>query len=191
MNSFILLISGVSGSGKGTLWRFLKDRPDEFANVVSYTTREIRPGERDGRDYYFVTTPQFEEAINNGEFIEWENVHQYKYGRKKADFEAAMQSGKIPVLEIDVKGMLSIKKLFPGQTFSIFITPPSIEDALNRLRLRGTETEADIQLRRQRYELENSYRDQYDHILINDDLENAKRELLDIIEREKTKHVHQ
>jgi guanylate kinase len=190
MNSFILLISGVSGSGKGTLWRFLKDRPEEFANVVSYTTREMRPGEVDGRDYHFVTTSQFEEAIARGEFIEWENVHQYKYGRKKADFEAALDSGKIPVLEIDVNGMTTIRKLFPGQTFSIFITPPTIEEAINRLRSRGTETEADIELRRQRYELENSFKDQYDHILVNNDLENAKRELLDIIEREKTKHVH-
>jgi guanylate kinase len=86
--------------------------------------------------------------------------------------------------------MTTIRKLFPGQTFSIFITPPTIEEAINRLRSRGTETEADIELRRQRYELENSFKDQYDHILVNNDLENAKRELLDIIEREKTKHVH-
>jgi len=192
MNSFILVLSGVSGSGKGTLWRFLKDMPEEFANVISYTTRNtIRPNEVDGVDYHFVTLAEFDQAIENDEFIEWENVHQYKYGRKKADFEAALNSGKIPVLELDVKGMVKFQRLFPNQVVSIFVTPPTIEETINRLRLRGTETEAEIELRRERYEMEHSYRDQYDHILINDDLENAKRELLDIIEREKTKHVHQ
>ncbi|MEI6498896.1 MAG: guanylate kinase [bacterium] len=191
MNSFIFIISGVSGSGKGTLWRFLKDQPEQFANVVSYTTRAKRDYEIDGRDYHFVSLDQFELAVENNEFIEWENVHQYKYGRKKADFEVALNSGKIPVLELDVKGMITFRRLFPGRVVSIFVTPPTIEETIRRLRLRGTETEAEIELRRQRYDLEHSFQDQYDYILINDDLERAKEEMLSIIEKEKRNHAEQ
>ncbi|MFA7253167.1 MAG: guanylate kinase [Patescibacteria group bacterium] len=185
-NQLVIAISGVSGAGKGTLLDFLRDMKETFCNVPSYTTRAKRPGEAEGTNRFFISEEEFDAGIKAGEFIEWEKVHQYRYGRKKKDVEAAIESGKIPFMEIDVKGTQKFKKIFPGLV-SIFILPPSFEEAMKRVRNRGAESEEDIKLRASRYEMETSYKNAYDHILINDDLNKAKADLLSIIRKEEEK----
>lgn len=182
MNKKIIAISGVAGSGKGSVWRVLKNYPDKFGISVSYTTRKRREGETDGREYHFVSDEEFDFAVKSDEFLEWEQVHLDRYGTKKDDFERIMASSKTPVLEIDVKGVKDIKKRFDN-VLTIFITAPSLEVAMERLKKRGTEDKKSFEKRIARYHSEMEYAKNYDHIIINDNLERAQKELLGIINK--------
>lgn len=185
-NNLILIYSGVAAAGKGSVSACLKNQPEKFSYSVSYTTRSPRPGDKDG-DYHFVTEEEFNLKIKAGDFLEWEEVHGYKYGTAKKDFDAILASGKIPVLELDVKGMENLKKRYRG-VISIFIIPPSVEIATERLKSRASESKEEQEKRISRYNLELSYKDKYDHLLINDDLERAQKELLEIVDNEIGKH---
>ncbi len=187
MNSFILIISGVAGAGKGSVAKCLEDKPDGFCFSVSYTTRAIRPGEIDGKDYRFITADEFRAGIKQGVFLEWEAVHENLYGTKVADFQAILDSGRIAVMEIDVKGAMNIKKNF-SNAVGVFIVPPSVEIAIERLNRRGTETEESKKIRINRYNEELSYSKYFDHTIINDDLVMAKKELIAVIKQERQKH---
>lgn len=176
---FILIISGVAGSGKDSLLEELWRHPDLFEVAVSYTDRPIRPGEIDGKNYHYISKIDFDAGIRNKEFIEWETVRgEYRYGRKKTDLKSALKSGKTVAMSVDVLGFAKFKKMF--DTASVFIVPPSLEEALIRLKKRGNDTPEGLKDRMDRYTLELSYKDKYDHIIVNDDLETARKELLKI-----------
>lgn len=180
LNKNVVIISGVAGSGKGSVWSVLRNYPDKFGISISYTTRPPREGETDGVEYNFISEQEFDQAVKNNEFLEWEEVHFDKYGTKKADLDAIIAKGLIPVLELDVKGMEHIKKMYDN-IISIFITTPTMEDAMERLKKRGTETEATLKKRISRYKMEMAYAKNYDYIIVNGDLERAQKELLNIL----------
>ncbi len=183
---FVLIISGVAGSGKDSLIEVLWSHPDLFEVAVSYTDRPIRPGEIDGKNYHFISRGEFDDSIKEKEFIEWEQVRgEFRYGRKKADLKKAFLTKKTVVMSVDVLGFAKFKKMY--DTASVFIIPPSPEEAIARLKKRGNDTAEGLQNRIDRYTLELSYKDKYDHIIINDDLAAAQKELLAIAKQEKEK----
>ena len=177
----LITISAPSGSGKTTLCKMLQDERSDISWSVSCTTRAPRPNEIDGIDYYFNSRDQFMKSIADDAFAEWEDVHGQYYGTLKLNLDTAIANNTILLLELDVKGSMSIVQLYPEQSFSIFISPPSIEHLRHRLRNRGTDTESRINERLKRFEREMEYRSKFDHVLINEDLEVASRELIEVV----------
>ncbi len=182
----IIAISGVSGAGKGSVCACLKLN-DKIEFSISYTTRSKRPGEENGREYQFISNSEFDNAVKNGEFLEWEEVHHDKYGTKKKDLENILAEGKIALLDIEYKGVGNVKKLF-SNVITVFITVPSAEVAMERLKNRGTETKSEIDLRIKRYAEEMSHEKDYDHVIVNDDLKQAQDELIKIVDTLITKN---
>lgn len=172
-----ITISAPSGSGKTTLCKALQLVEPEIEWSISYTTREKRSIEENGVDYFFISEKEFEELIIQGHFVEWQNVHGFYYGTSVSNLENAIKNDKIMLIEMDVKGSMSIKKLFPDQTFSIFIMPPSISQLRERLRSRGTDSERRINIRLKRFQEEMEFREKFDYVMINEDLDLAKIEL--------------
>jgi len=178
----IIIITAPSGSGKTTLVKkLLSDCPLlEFS--VSACTRSPRQGEVHGKDYYFYSEPQFQQLIEQEAFIEWEMVYTGKYyGTLKSEFQRICDSGKSPLVDIDVQGAIAISKKFPGTSLSIFIKAPSIEELRRRLIHRGTETAQTLEERILKAELELSFIDKFDKVVINNDLETARHELCNIV----------
>ena len=169
-------ISAPSGSGKTTLCKALQEASPSIQWSISYTTRERRDIEEDGVDYHFISLDKFEDLIMKGYFIEWENVHGFYYGTSKVSLEKAIEKNNALLLEMDVKGSMSIKKLYPDYTFSIFILPPSLEHLRDRLKNRGTDSDGRIEIRLRRFQQEIEYQDRFDQVMINEDLESAKHE---------------
>ena len=172
-----ITISAPSGSGKTTLCKALQQVEPEIEWSISYTTRERRSIEENGVDYFFISEEEFEDLIVQGHFVEWQNVHGFYYGTSASSLENAIENDKIMLIEMDVKGSMSIKKLFPDQTFSIFIMPPSISHLRERLRSRGTDSERRINIRLKRFQEEMDFREKFDYVMINEDLDLAKIEL--------------
>ena len=174
----IFIITAPSGSGKTTLVkRVLNDCP-KLAFSVSACTRQPRNGEIDGKDYYFYSEERFKQLIEADAFIEWEMVYTGKYyGTLKSEFERIWDLGKSPLVDIDVQGALAISKRFPTQSLSIFIKAPSIEELRKRLINRGTETAITLEERIKKAEIELTFINKFDKILINDNLEIAIKEL--------------
>ena len=172
-----ITISAPSGSGKTTLCKALQLVEPEIEWSISYTTREKRSIEENGVDYFFISEEEFEDLIIQGHFVEWQNVHGFYYGTSVSNLENAIENDKIMLIEMDVKGSMSIKKLFPDQTFSIFIMPPSISQLRQRLRSRGTDSEKRINIRLKRFQEEMEFRERFDYVMINEDLDLAKIEL--------------
>ena len=179
-NNKIIIISGVAGSGKGSVWSVLRKYPEKFCISISYTSRKPREGEINGFDYNFISEKEFDQAVKNNEFLEWEQVHLDKYGTKKFDFEQIIASDKIPILELDVNGEKQILKKYDN-IISIFITTPSTEEAMERLKLRGSEDRKSYEKRVSRYKMEMECAKNYDHIIVNDNLDRAQKELLTIL----------
>ena len=172
-----ITISAPSGSGKTTLCKALQLVEPEIEWSISYTTREKRSIEENGVDYFFISEEEFEDLIIQEHFVEWQNVHGYYYGTSLSNLEDAIENNKTMLIEMDVKGSMSIKKLFPDQTFSIFIMPPSISQLRERLRSRGTDSERRINIRLKRFQEEMEFREKFDYVMINEDLDLAKIEL--------------
>ena len=172
-----ITISAPSGSGKTTLCKALQQVEPEIEWSISYTTREKRSIEENGVDYFFISEEEFEDLIIQEHFVEWQNVHGFYYGTSVKNLENAINNDKIMLIEMDVKGSMSIKKLFPDQTFSIFIMPPGISQLRERLRSRGTESEKRINVRLKRFQEEMEFRKSFDYVMINEDLDLAKIEL--------------
>ena len=172
-----ITISAPSGSGKTTLCKALQLVEPEIEWSISYTTREKRSIEQNGVDYFFISDEEFEDLIIQGYFVEWQNVHGFYYGTSVSNLENAIENDKIMLIEMDVKGSMSIKKLFPDQTFSIFIMPPSISQLRERLRSRGTDSEKRINIRLKRFQEEMEFREKFDYVMVNEDLDLAKIEL--------------
>ncbi|MCL5410576.1 MAG: guanylate kinase [Patescibacteria group bacterium] len=176
----IIAICGVGGAGKNSVMEIFKKYPDRFSFFVSYTDRPQREDDIPGESYHFISQEEFSKAINNNEFMEWEATRgEFRYGRKKEDLDKIIRSGQIPVMNIDVKGAVKFKKLY--KVISFFIVPPSKEEALRRMIKRGTDSEEGVKDRINRYDLEMGYKDQFDYVIVNDDLEMAQKELLKIV----------
>ncbi len=173
----LFVLSGPSGAGKGTLVSRLLDAiPDAWVSV-SATTRQPRPGERDGVSYYFMDQLHFDELVSQGGFLEWATVHGNSYGTLKSSVQEHMETGSQVILEIDVQGALQVRKAMP-EAHLIFIEPPSIEELERRLRGRGTETEEVICRRMETAKVELDRKMEYDVQVVNDDLNRATDELV-------------
>ena len=182
----IIAISAPSGSGKTTIVRrILKDIP-ELIFSVSATTRKRRKDEKEGADYYFITENEFKKKIDNNEFIEWEKFYDYYYGTYKKVVDIAVNDGKTVILEVDVKGALSLKKIYPDAVL-IYIVPPSFDEIVNRLVKRKTEDRADLQKRIDRAKMELELKDKFDYFVDNTELEKAVEETESLIRKLITK----
>jgi len=181
----LIILSAPSGSGKTTLCRALQRRDESIGFSVSCTSRTKRKGEINGVDYTFLTDQEFKKRIENGEFAEWEQIHgNYYYGTLKAILEEAIQHQELLLLELDVKGAMSIKNIYSEKTLSIFVEPPSMDDLYTRLVKRGTDSEERIAKRLERLTAELEYKSNFDHHIINDDVRHAVDEIMDIIQHE-------
>jgi guanylate kinase len=178
----IIALSAPSGSGKTTIVRkVLKDIP-ELVFSVSATTRKRRKEEKEGADYYFISENEFKKKIDNNEFIEWEKFYDYYYGTYKNIVDNAVSDGKTIILEVDVKGALSLKKIYPDAVL-IYIVPPSFDELVNRLVKRKTEDEADLQKRIDRAKMELELKDEFDYFVDNTELEKAVIETESLIKK--------
>ena len=179
----LIIISAPSGTGKTTLCKDIRKKFPEINWSISYTTRLRRPNEIDGKDYNFISRNTFDEHIKNKKLAEWENVYGSLYGTAKKTLNDAIREKLFLLLELDVKGALKLKKLYPKNTISIFIIPPSFEDLKKRLKLRNTESEDVIKIRLKRFEEEINYKSKFDYIMYNDILEIATNELVEIVKQ--------
>lgn len=180
-NKRLLVLSSPSGGGKTTIASKLMK---EFSNLrfsVSATTRNMRPGEVNGKQYYFLTREEFEKNINDENFIEYEEIFGNYYGTLKTEVQKAFDDSECLIFDIDVKGAMSIKKYFPEDSLLVFITPPNIKTLEDRLRRRSTETEEQIKVRLSRAELELSFSSKFDYIVINHILEDAVKDTIDLV----------
>ena len=181
------MVSGFSGSGKGTIMReLMKKYADSYALSISATTRNPRPGETDGVEYFFRTKEQFEQMIERDELIEHACYVGNYYGTPKSYVMEQLEAGKNVILEIEIQGALKVKEKFPD-TLLLFVTPPSAAELEHRLRGRGTETEEVIKNRLKRAVEEAEYMDRYDYILVNDDLETCVKEMHELIQAQRHK----
>ena len=176
----LIVVSGFSGAGKGTLMKALMNRYDNYALSISATTRNPREGEVDGREYFFKTVEDFEKMIAKDELIEYAKYVNNYYGTPRAYVEEQLESGKDVILEIEIQGALKVKEKFP-ETLLLFVTPPNAAILKNRLVGRGTETMEVIESRMQRAAEESEGMEAYDYLIINDDLDTCVREMHEII----------
>lgn len=176
----LFVISGSSGVGKGTVIKEFLNRHPNFKLSISCTTRAKREGEEHGINYFYLTKEEFMKCVENNEFLEWAEFSGNCYGTKKSFVEKTLQNGENLILEIDTKGALNVKKIMP-EAVLIFITPPSIEELEARLRGRHTETEDAIQKRLASIKQEIKNSEQFDFRIINDTVENAVKQLENII----------
>ena len=177
----LAVISGFSGAGKGTVMKALLEQYDNYALSVSATTREPRPGEANGREYFFVSEQEFTTMIEKGDLIEYaRNVNHY-YGTPKAYVESMLAAGKDVLLEIEIQGALKVKQQFP-EALLVFIVPPSAAELKNRLLSRGTESEDVIEKRLSRAAEEAEGMSSYDYILVNDTVEDCTARLHGLIQ---------
>lgn len=180
----LIVVSGFSGAGKGTIMkRLLEKYGSDYALSISATTRDPRPGERNGREYFFRSVEEFEKMIAEEELIEYARYVENYYGTPRSYVEEKLADGKDVILEIEIQGALKVKEKFPD-TLLLFVTPPSAEELRNRLTGRGTETEEVIESRMRRASEEAKFMDRYDYLIINDVLENCVEEMHQIIRGE-------
>lgn len=179
----LIVVSGFSGAGKGTLMKKLMQDYDNYALSISATTRQPRVGEEDGREYFFRTKEEFEKMIARDELIEYARYVENYYGTPKQYVMEQLEAGKDVILEIEIQGALKVKKKFPD-TLLLFVTPPSAEELRKRLIGRGTETMEVIEQRMQRAIEESDGMESYDYYVINDDLDTCVDEVHRIIQAE-------
>lgn len=178
----LVLLSGPSGVGKDTVLEIVLKKDQTLQKSVSLTTRKIREKEVEGKDYYFISVPEFERMINNNEVLEFARYGKNLYGTPKAPVDKWLSEGKTVILKIEVQGAHNIKKMYPDSV-GIFIMPPSMDELESRLRFRGTEDESDIQKRLEIARKEVALSKDYDYIVINDDLEKTSESVLNILHK--------
>jgi len=185
MNSIhqkILIITAPSGAGKTSITRHLMKVFPVLEFSVSAATRNARGMEKDGVDYYFIGIEDFKEKIKNKEFAEWEMVYEGKYyGTLKSELKRIWALNKVPVLDIDVKGAIHIQQQYPENTLSLFIEPPSVDELKKRLQSRGTETSESLEARINKAAYELSFKDQFNKLIVNEDLNKACTEAEGIV----------
>lgn len=186
----LIIITSPSGGGKGTLIAELMKLGDRLGYSVSYTTRPKRPGEIDGRDYSFISVEEFERRIGDGEFIEFAKVHGNYYGTSRSRVEAMIAEGVDVILEIDVQGAADVMKAVPGAV-SIFILPPSFETLAKRLASRNTEGPEQLKLRLTNAFDEVARYDEFEYVVINDNVSDAVRRLESIVLGERQRRTRQ
>lgn len=179
----LIVVSGFSGAGKGTLMKELLQNYDNYALSISATTRNPREGETDGKEYFFKTVEEFEKMIAQDALIEYAKYVNNYYGTPRAYVEEQLEAGKDVILEIEIQGALKVKEKFP-ETLLLFVTPPDAETLRNRLVGRGTETMDVIESRMQRAAEEAEGMDAYDYLVVNDDLSVCVEEMHSIIQGE-------
>ena len=179
----LIVLSAPSGSGKTTIVRALIDHSElNLAFSISATSRPIRGSEVDGEDYYFLSQKEFDKAIQNGTFLEWEEVYEgYKYGTMKNEVNRLLDSGKNVIFDIDVSGGLRIKRKYPEKTIAIFVKPPSVDELKIRLKTRKTESENKINMRISKASAEMATADLFDIIIENKVLKTAQKDAHKIV----------
>lgn len=182
MNNYksLIVISSPSGGGKSTIAKHLMSLYPSLDFSISATTRKKREGEIDNKDYFFLSKEDFLEKIEKNDLVEYEEIFGNLYGTLKSEVSKSIDNNKTILFDVDVKGALSLRKNFPNQTLLIFIAPPNFEVLEERLRKRRTETEEEITRRLARAEEEDKYRDKFDYLIINDDLNESFRKIEDI-----------
>lgn len=185
MKGIAYVISAPSGAGKTTLCRMAAQHFPEIRNSVSYTTRKARPGEVDGRDYWFVDDEAFDRMVESGEFLEHAGVYGRRYGTSKKDLEALLDEGWSVILEIDVQGAEKVRERLKGGVY-IFILPPSLKACEERLRSRGKDGPEEIRKRLKIAEEEIRKAPGYDYLIVNDDLGRAFEELKAVMVAQKS-----
>ena len=179
----LIVVSGFSGAGKGTIMKELLRKYDNYALSISATTRAPRPGEADGREYFFKTREEFEKMIAQDELIEYASYVNNYYGTPRLYVEEQLKAGRDVILEIEIQGALKVKKKMPD-TLLLFVTPPSVEELKRRLVGRGTETMDVIESRLKRAGEEAEGMDKYDYLVVNDELGTCVEEVHAIIKGE-------
>lgn len=178
----VIIFSAPSGSGKTTLVKYCLGIFPELQFSISATTRALRGEEIHGKDYFFLFVEEFKNLITEDAFVEYEEVYQDKfYGTLKSEVERIWQEGKVVIFDVDVKGGVNLKKIFGEKALSIFIAPPSIDELERRLISRATDDLETIKIRVAKAKEEMTYAEEFDQIIINDDLETAQKEIERIV----------
>lgn len=180
----IIIITAPSGAGKTSITHYLMRQFPQLAFSVSAATRQPRGTEVHGKDYYFMSVEAFQQHIQQNDFIEWEMVYEGKYyGTLRSEINRIWSDQRVPVLDIDVKGAIHVKQQFPDSAITLFIEPPSVSELKNRLESRGTETPESLSARLNKAAYELSFKDQFDELIVNDDLTQACASAHLVIER--------
>ncbi|HFB62353.1 MAG TPA: guanylate kinase [Bacteroidetes bacterium] len=178
----LIVFSAPSGSGKTTLVHYVMARVPRLSFSVSATSRPPRPGEKEGVDYYFLSVEAFKQKIKENAFVEWEEVYENQfYGTLRSEVEKIRARGDSVVFDVDVKGGLSIKKIYGSEALAIFVKPPSLQVLEERLRKRSTENESSLRKRLDRAAFELTFEPQFDKVVVNDKLEKAQKDALSIV----------
>jgi len=180
----LIVVSAPSGAGKTTIVKAILAKYPSLLFSVSATTRPIRSGETEGRDYFFLPREEFERRITAGQLVEWEEIYGNLYGTLKSEVDKALSAGKTMLFDIDVKGAISIKRHYPSDAVLIFVKPPSFEVLRSRLLNRKTEDEATIKRRLDRVPMELETGNQFDYQVVNNDLQTAVQEVEQIVAKQ-------
>ena len=182
MQGKMIIISAPSGAGKSTIVKYLLKQGLKLEFSISACSRDKRDGEKDGKDYYFLSPDEFRRRIEQGDFLEWEEVYPGSYyGTLRSEVDRIWQAGNHVVFDVDVVGGVNIKKQYPENSLALFIMPPDLETLKKRLMKRGTETEESLQKRVGKAEEELTFADKFDRIIVNDELDKACRETLEAV----------
>lgn len=182
MEGKLVIISAPSGAGKTTMVKHLLDSGLNLAFSISATTRPIRGNETDGKDYFFMTVPEFRKRIENNEFVEWEEVYKdLLYGTLKCELERIWAKGNHVLFDVDAKGGVNLKKIFGTNSIALFILPPSIEELENRLVKRATDNPEKIRMRVDKAKEELKLANQFDTVIVNNQLDKAQEEAAKIV----------
>jgi guanylate kinase len=179
----LIVISAPSGCGKTTIAKAILEKYPAMLFSVSATTRPIRNGEIDRKDYYFLTKQEFEDRIRTGDLVEWEEIYGNYYGTLKSEIHRALDHGYSMIFDVDVKGALSIRRHFPNDSILIFIKPPSMKTLKERLENRKTENPETLKRRLDRVPMELEQGSQFDYQVVNDDLDKAINEVNEIVQK--------
>jgi len=182
--TLVLVVTGTSGAGKGTLEKILLERMPEVELAVSATTREQRPGELNGREYWFITPEKFERLVEDGEFLEHVDLPWgARSGTLRSEIDRIRANGRVPLLDLETDGALRLQETIPGSV-TIFVDAPTFDELERRLRERATESSGEIQVRLDLARKQQTLKDRFDYAIVNDDVERAAQELTEIVRRE-------
>ncbi|HEU5279951.1 MAG TPA: guanylate kinase [Gaiellaceae bacterium] len=179
----VVVVTGTSGAGKGTLEKILLERMPELELAVSATTREQRPGEENGREYWFITSEKFERLVAEGEFLEYVDLPWgARSGTLRSEIDRIQAHGRVPLLDLETDGALRVQETIPGAV-TVFVDAPTFEELERRLRERATESSGEIQVRLDLARRQQTQKDLFDHTIVNDDVERAADDLTAIVRR--------
>jgi len=182
--TLVLVVTGTSGAGKGTLEKILLERMPEIELAVSATTREQRPGELNGREYWFITPEKFERLVEDGEFLEYVDLPWgARSGTLRSEIDRIQANGRVPLLDLETDGALRVQETIPGSV-TIFVDAPTFDELERRLRERATESSGEIQVRLDLARKQQTLKGRFGYAIVNDDVERAAQELTEIVRRE-------